>query len=206
MGGRGGSSGIGTNLSDQQLYDMGSKQLDGLKPEELDALMFYSMGNGRSMNDYLRGGSERKLYGPDYTDDVEEYTEVVADVLNKSSLPTGVTMYRGGQTSELRDLLRQNPGALDNPNSLVGKTYSNKGFLSTTSDRGYAEELSYALGPSDGVVFRINFKKGAKAMYIDPIHGKQWENEMLGAPGAKFKITKAYKDRDGLLHVHMTGG
>ena len=121
-------------------------------------------------------------------------------------MPREVNTVRGASINELNDLYRQVPEARSNPSKLVGKTYTNKGMLSTTTERDYAEEYATSMGPSNGVLLHTNFKKGAKAVYIDPLHGRENENEVLGAPNRGFKITRAYRDRSGLLHVHMTGG
>lgn len=183
MGGRGGNS----------------RMNGGLVPKEIEALQFYSDGNGRDMNLFLRtGDNSSDVYGSDYGEDIAEYTEVVASVLRRSSLPQSMTAYRGGDVSEVRGLMESG-----NPSSLVGKTYQNKGMLSTTTDREYAQRL--ARDSVDPIVFEVNFKRGAKAMDIEP-YARNGEHEVLGAPNRGFKITRAYRDRDGLLHVHMTGG
>lgn len=202
MGGRKGSSG----MSGSALYKIGEDQLAQMTQAQRDALMFYSNGNGMVMNDYLRGGTEYRSYGRDFAGEVRQNTATAVQALNQASLPREVNTMRGASIDELNDLYRQTPGARSDPSKLVGKTYTNKGMLSTTTERDYAEEYATSMGPSNGVLFHTNFKKGAKAVHIDPLHGKEWENEVLGAPNRRFKITRAYRDRSGLLHVHMTGG
>jgi hypothetical protein len=185
MGGRGGSS----NMSG------GNRPIT---PEEIEALQFYADGNGRDMNLYLRtGDNSSDVYGEDYGQDIADYSEIVDGLLQRSSLPNKMTVYRGGDESEVRGLMENG-----NPSSLVGKTYQNKGMLSTTTDKGYAESLANdSISP---VVFEIGLKKGAKAMNIEP-YARRGEQEVLGASGRKFKITSA-RTVNGVLHVRMTGG
>lgn len=201
MGGRGAGSSMNGGL-----YNMGRSQLANMTQAQRDALMFYSNGNGMLMNDYLRGGSEYRSYGKEFADDIRQNTATAVRALNWASLPKEVNTLRGASINELGDLFRQTPGARSDPSKLVGKTYTNKGMLSTTTERSYAEEYTTSMGARNGVMFHANFKKGAKAVYIDPLHGKRVENEVLGAPNRGFKITRAYHDKNGLLHVHMTGG
>lgn len=185
MGGRGGSS----NMSGGGT----------ITPEEIEALQFYSDGNGRDINTFLRTGDDSSdIYGSSYGENISENAEIVKDLLDRSSLPNGMTTYRGGDQSEIRGLMNNG-----NPDSLVGKTYRNSGLLSTTTDKKYALDL--ANDSVDPVMFEVNFKRGAKAMDIEP-YARNGEHEVLGAPSRGFKITRAYRDRDGLLHVHMTGG
>lgn len=184
MGGRGGSSGMAGGP---------------ITPEEVEALQFYSDGNGRDMNQFLRTGDDgSNMYGRDYGEEISENTEIVDGLLHRSNLPNSLNAYRGGDESEIRRLMKDG-----DPSSLVGKIYQNKGMLSTTTDENYARSL--ANDSTSPVMFNINFKRGAKAVDIEP-YVRNGEHEVLGAPNRGFKITRAYRDRDGLLHVHMVGG
>lgn len=199
MGGRSSGSGMG-----QSLDRMGQQQLNNLSQEQRDSILYYSNGNGGAMNEYLRG--EDISYLGRYQSDIKRNANTANNALNNASLPTEVETYRGAGIDSMEALFVQTPEARRNPSALIGRTFSDRGMLSTTTDKGYAQEYA-GFGGSSGVLFHIKANKGAKGIYIDPIHSDGgYENELLFGNKAKFKITNAYRDRGGMLHVHMSGG
>lgn len=86
-------------------------------------------------------------------------------------------------------------------NSLkVGGTFSDKGFLSTSSDRDVAEEFALEVkGNQKPVFFSIQSKHGKDISGGSDLPS---ESEVLFAPNSKFKI-KAVEEKDGVMYVQM---
>ena len=200
MGGRGNSSGMSGGTS---LETIGQRQLNNMTDKQRESFDFYDF-NGQVMNDYLRGGRDYTTYGSDFAKQVVDNTRELNNALNNASLPVDVEAYRGVDINEVRNVFGIPSGRRINPRSLIGRTYSNRGFLSSTTDMDYASNYAdpWGGGNPDGALLHINFKKGAKAVY----ESSGYEDQILGAHRSKFKVTNAYYDRGGMLHVHMTGG
>lgn len=155
--------------------------------EQAVAINAYTSSMYRDINGLLRGKK-------DFTDD-PEYKQQIQDIADKAaeglrSLPDykGET-YRGT--------------VLDNSliaKMKVGGTYSDKGFLSTSTDPKVADGFS---GFNDAgktqVLFTIEGKHGKD---ISSASNFQNEKEILFNPSSKFRIT-SMEEKDGYLQVGM---
>jgi len=120
----------------------------------------------------------------------------ITDALNKSSLPQNTMLYRGVKSdfiekvfnnSDLADLIGD---VYDNiptekdiervKDALLGKTYIDKGFVSTSRYRFKAFDNS-------PIMLEINAPKGIHALAVDKISGKK-ESEVLINKGYKYQI------------------
>lgn len=155
--------------------------------DQAKAINTYTGSMYRDINGLLRGS---KQFGD------PEYEQKVLDVVEKASeglrsLPDykGET-YRGTALSnEIVEKMQ------------VGGTYSDKGFLSTTSDKNIADTFS---GSNAGtgktqVFFTIDGKHGKDISSASKFGN---EKEILFNPSSKFRIT-SMENKDGILYVGM---
>ena len=152
-----------------------------LKPNEIQALNDYSGPNYRNINDSLRG-----LDTP--TPENAETIRIMREALGKSSLTDDMTLYRGTSTVELGDLMDLAP------EELIGKSYTQSGFMSTSSDAFEAQKFMRNMHVT------INAPAGSHGLNIAPISQLPWEAEYLFDVGQKLMITDA-KMVDGILHL-----
>ena len=103
------------------------------------------------------------------------------------------TVFRGTGYNALKGMGLSKAELLQNPKLLVGKTYTDKGFMSTATDYQTAKEYSQGK-----VLWKIKLPKGAKAV-------KQSELSQDGGPeitiqrNAELKITRALMSNGVLL-------
>lgn len=152
-----------------------------LKPNEIQALNDYSGSNYRNINDSLRG-----LDTP--TPENAETIRIMRETLGKSSLTDDMTLYRGSSTVELGDLMDLAP------EELIGKSYTQPGFMSTSSDAFEAQKFMKNMHVT------INAPAGSHGLNIAPISKLPWEAEYLFDIGQQLLITDA-KMVDGILHL-----
>jgi len=123
--------------------------------------------------------------------------------INKSELPQDLTLFRG---ASLRSL-GLSADSLKSADQLVGKTITDKSYVSTSLTSSTAGEFSH------GVLVKIDAHKGAKGIYMNDLDGKHGnEMEMLLPRGSKFRVVKTevvnLKGKDGvtptlLLHTEL---
>lgn len=192
-----------SSLTIQDLYKIGEQQLANITDEQREAIEYYSNGNGYAMNEYLRGQkSFDTSYSKTIKDEIIKNTKLATQALRDAKLPVDVQTERGSGIQAMTELFKQIPDAEDEPALLVGSTFSDKAFLSTTVEKGYGEEFATSEG-ENGVLFHIDLQKGSTAMFIDPVQGEITESEVLCAPDMEFIITNAYYDENELLHVFI---
>ena len=168
----------------------------------------------REINDYLRTGKVSKLSGPpgDQHYGGKPGTEakelaltvdsIQGSILNKAAVvPQDVVAYRGGD-SGMVNAITQGAGEAG-LNRLVGKTITDKGFVSSSLDRAVAEER-YEPG---GVVMRINIPKGMHAAYAShpKVDTMEWvEYEYMLPHGSNFRVDGVRKGTDGVTQMDVT--
>lgn len=164
MGGRSSSFGGGsdgykeiTGSQEQMVEHMieGSTAINGrLSSAEVDALTKYHYGNAVIMNNALRDGEKT---GGQFTQaDIKN----IDSAIEKGSLKENTVLYRGIPTNFV---------GVDfgNPESVVGKSFTDKGYSSFTTSKEVADTYSH------GVVLKLSAKKGTKTAFVDgAIHSK----------------------------------
>lgn len=145
-----------------------------------DALFAYSTEYGYlTINNKLRGGPERTYsedFRPDEVDDVvpliDGAMETFREDLNlfRRTEPRSFGMTHG-----------------DDPASMVGKTFRDDGYMSTTVNPDNS-----ALDGS--VDLTIRAPRGSKGVYIERVSEFPLEQEMLLARGTKYRVVSASKE------------
>lgn len=145
--------------------------LQSLTADEKKAIHDYTDGEYHEINRCLRG------QGP-CSEDIEKMIEIITKALNRSSMPVGVKVKRGGALDILGELTSI---ATNNPQSLRGKEFSTPGFMST----GLVESRT------DKVEMEIVIRKGTTGCaYVGSISANKKEEEVLCVSGKKLRITK----------------
>lgn len=155
-----------------------------LSPEQRRAVSLYTR------NDYYEN-INNSLRGQDtLTPECREITEYMRSALKCAALPWDMVLYRGTSTNELGDL-KDLP-----PEELVGKTYTQPGFMSTSKSEAIAETTFL-----HNMEVTIMAPKGAHALDITSIsnYGIN-ESEVLFDAGQEMLITSA-KRKEGILYI-----
>lgn len=127
---------------------------DSLSQSEVDALSKYHYGNAVVLNNALRDGEKD---GGGFT---QEDIKTLDSAIRHGSLKENTVLYRGVGSSFLGMDLK-------NPESVTGRTFTDKGYSSFSASKGVAEAYSH------GVVFRLKANKGTKTAFVDgAIHSK----------------------------------
>jgi len=123
------------------------------------AMMTYTSGHYTGINGALRNKTG------EYSDVIEKLDILI----NKTSLPYDTKVYRGAKISDV--------------DSLVGKTISDLGYVSTTVGLNQAAHFA-AKSYQNSVIFEFVLNRGSKALYTG-----NSEYEFVLPRGSKFKIT-----------------
>lgn len=152
-----------------------------LSNEQIEALIKYTGDDYANINNSLRGVETLTLEN-------QTTVEVLKSALDNSALPHDMTLYRGTSTEAL--------GALQDlsVDELVGKTFTEQGFMSTSTSNVVAE------GFSGNMQMTIEASKGAQALDISSISQYTTEAEVLFNTGQEMLITSA-EVKNGILHI-----
>lgn len=114
--------------------------------------------------------------------------EAIKSALDNSALLQDMTLYRGTSTEAL--------GALQDlsVDELVGKTFTEQGFMSTSTNSVVAE------GFSGNMQMTIEAAEGAQALNISSISQYVTEEEVLFNAGQEMLIISA-EVKNGILHI-----
>ena len=152
-----------------------------LSNEQIKALIKYTGDDYVNINNSLRGIET-------LTPENQATVEVMKSALDNSALPQDMTLYRGTSTETL--------GSLQNlsVDELVGKTFMEQGFMSTSTSNVVAEDFSV------NMQMTIEALKGAQALDISSISQYTTEAEVLFNAGQEMLITSA-ELKNGILHI-----
>ena len=141
------------------------------------------------MNDYLRKGDlgSTEEYVDDFVDLgslgldtpedwVNQKVAVLDSALNKNTLESDVIVFRGVSSKTFNKMEE-------------GQIFLDRGFPSTSLDRGRAEWFQ----PDEGGLMRINVKRGSPALYADSVTDLG-EKELILPRNSKFKIVAVRDD------------
>lgn len=154
--------------------------------DQAKAINTYTGSMYKDINALLRGS--KQFNDPEYTQKVQDVADKAAEGLRSLPDYKGET-YRGTALND--DIVAK---------MKVGGTYSDKGFLSTSSNPNIADNFkaSNSAGKTQ-VLFTIQGKHG-KDISSASQYGS--EKEILFNPSSKFKIT-SMEEKDGVLQVRM---
>lgn len=163
---------------------------DNLSGERLSAVQKYVAQHSALFNHQLRTGQS---IGKGQAT-AEEY-KALDDAIENSKIPEDVCLFRGASEKFF--------GGKD-PESFVGKTVVDKGYVSTTMGQNVADTYS------DGVICKISCKAGSRGAYVDEVgfgeksdFGIDFNNEILLPRNSSFTITDVKRKGNG-WEVEMT--
>ena len=152
-----------------------------LSKSQVDALTKYTGSEYSNINDSLRG---LDTASPENAKTIE----TIKTVLDNSSLPEDMTLYRGTITKALGNLQNLSP------EELIGKSFVEQGFMSTST----SSMVSHAF--SGNMHMTIEAAKGVRALDISSISNFTLESEVLFGAGQEMVITSAEMIK-GVLHI-----
>ena len=157
------------------------RNVSELSNEQIEALIKYTGDDYVNINNSLRG---LDTLSPENQTTVE----AMKSALDNSALPQDMTLYRGTSTEVL--------GSLQNlsVDELIGKTFTEQGFMSTSTSNVIAESFS------GNMKMTIEASKGAQALDISSISQYTTEAEVLFNAGQEMLITSA-EVSDGILNI-----
>lgn len=189
-----------------------------LTQSDKDAIEYYVSGDGMYINNFLRGRNgytEADMYSND--------KELVKDLDNATNRTLGneTTLYRSVDATavfgNMSDIQYENLVAnivygddskfIQNSirgltNNAIGKTITDKGFMSTSKDYNVASEWGGFSGSDKPIVLELKTKKSTKGVdvsYTDK-NASTPQKEVLLARNQKYKIL-GISARDGNIYV-----
>lgn len=176
-------------LSPEGVGEAGSKiikSVSDLNKSQIEAFVKYSGDDYVNINNSLRGLETLSA-------DNAEAVDIMKSTLSNASLPEDMTLYRGTSIEEL--------GSLKNlsPEDLVGKSYTQPSFLSTSTKSSVAKGTF----SSGNMQVEIEASQGAHGLDITSIsqYGSD-ESEVLFNAGQKLIITDA-QNIDDILYIKV---
>ena len=160
--------------STQELDTYFRKSQQSFTNAEAEGLRVYTSNDYTYINNYLRGFSDD--LGPISTSTISD----IDSALSKMELPADLTLYRGTSSAPFMNIVDKNYNGTLDWNSLVGKTFEDRAFVSTSV------ESKTAFG--GGVRWEINAPKGSKGGMVNTFSMFPNENELLLPRNSKFLI------------------
>lgn len=202
----------------------GNSKVGGARGKPNDATEYYVSGEGMWINQYLRGRGD---FG-ELSDDEKQFIEDL-DVATDGKITDDV-LYRSVDASAILG----NMGDVDNTDlfrylqygadawgkgayaksisdkvaavikSVEGKEITEKGYMSTTTDRGVAEQWGDFTGASNPVVLEIKTNKKTRGVnlsqYDRNVDADEAQHERLLARNQKYKVKRIYA-KNGHIYV-----
>lgn len=168
------SSPIGAAMDDHN-----QDWLPGLSENEAEAIEAYTRGEHESVNQALRG-SDGVLSSED--SDLAKSVELLDGALGDSKIPRDVKGYR----------MMSDPAIFESfeRGDLVGGTFLDDGFTSTTLSRGYLGNIAdYTNGRP--IQATIGVPAGTRGAFLGEASYEPSEREMLLKRGSIFEVTSA---------------
>ena len=180
------------SLEDAHAYhtqaNFSRQKWDALPAAQRSAIERYTGPYYSAMNAYLRDGK-----------DTPYIAGLVADAglgLAGWQVAEDTMVWRGTNANRTARLLGCNEAQLRNPaflSSMIGKTVTDPGFMSTAIHPSEAKKWA------GGVMYTIFARKGANAMYVDPVSSNRGERELLFNRDARFRVHAIRTNADGQL-------
>lgn len=169
-----------------------AKQLTNAEGEAAAA---YTEEIGFEMNKMARGQAiDEEHY--DY-DEVLDHALNFETALSKAKLPQDAAVFRGASFDTAVDSTGLSKKEIQaDPQKLVGKTITELGFMSTSTDAGLAEEYA------DGMVYHIKLPAGSQAVLQNSLNPYLDGPEITVNRNSKFRVLEA-ENKGGNTHVYM---
>lgn len=155
-----------TSIHSDDIHNSGTFKASALPPDPKVAVMQYTGNAYASLNGQLRQNQKLSAKNKKLMDDINK-TFALPEVKAKDNL----TVYRGITSTQLQHLP-------------IGGTFTNKGFVSTSSD---AYEASKFAG-SNGALMEIRVKKGQPALSVKDVSTFPDEKEVLLPAATQFTV------------------
>lgn len=215
---------------DIQLFGgRGASSSNNITQSQLDAIEYYVSGEGMWINQYLRGRGdfgELSQNEKDFLNDLEKITN--SDTIKEDTLYRTVdasAIFGDMTDSEFDDFRSEiiynsfskakgsySQGIAKNINNrinnAIGKTYNEKGFMSTTKSLNIAENNMYTFGSQKPVIMEIKNTRGTKGRDVMKNASQRLKNveksdpqkEVLLARNKKYKIDSV-SNKNGNIYV-----
>ena len=197
---------------------------------QASAIEYYASGDGMYINNMLRGRAgvnESDLTADDkqlikdmdaaLNNDLGEqtlYRSVDASAIfgNDVDIYDLMNEIRNKQFSNAKGEYSQNKAKELNKviNSTIGKTITDKSYVSTTRDSSIAENWQDFTGSANPVVMKISTSKGTKGAnisnatkYLSELERDNPQKETLLGRNQKYKINKIYS-KNGMVYVDVS--
>lgn len=188
--GEGGGSGSGEE-----------KLSNGLTSSQNSLMEQYSDQLAFKLNGSLREGTA--------TDEEKAQAEKIDAVIKEHGSKAPVVVYRGASDEFTQALLdkaeKRNPDSY--MDGLVGMTFTDKGFMSTSTDKDDAMDFATGVSERQAVLFTLR-SSGRYNYDMSKVEGNAFEaqHERLFGSGTKIKITEANWSRiDGISVLRLSG-
>ena len=158
--------------STQELDAYFRKSQQSFTNAEAEGVRVYTSNDYTYINNYLRGFSDD--LGPVSTSTISD----IDSALSKMELPADLTLYRGTDSAPFMNIVDKNFNGTLDWNSLVGKTFEDRAFVSTSVDTPFDNEVRWV----------INAPKGSKGGMVTAFSMFPNENELLLPRNSKFLI------------------
>lgn len=165
-----------------------------------EVIEYYVSGEGMEMNEYLRGRNYYREHKPDESllRDVRDLTEAIDSY---GGLAENQTLYRSVDVSAVLGSISEevlsnykygfaSDKEIEAIEGVIGKTITDKGFMSTTTDKEAAWFWGDFTGAAEPCVIELEAHKGDRAANLKAFDVEDDpQNEVLFAPNTHFVIT-----------------
>ncbi len=177
-----------STYSTDELIDYYDKVHNNLTPSEIEALRIYSSNDYTYINNYMRGF--REDLGPVSRETIDG----IYSALNKMEIPQDMTLYRGTDVSPFEEMLKEKVTGGYDWQSLVGKTYTDPAFLSTSIE----QSASFAATGGNNILWEITAPKGTPGGMLNQISLFPNEMEMLLNSNTTLLINEVMETSSGI--------
>lgn len=167
--------------------------------DEWEVLEDYVSGNGMDINNFLR--QRNGLSVGDMNDSEKSRLSLLDKAMSKSKLPKDQVLYRSVDASAVFDKtalqkIRQGEYSDNELQGFVGKTITDKGFMSTTKDKEIAFGWGDFTGSESPIVLQLDTPKGTHGIDLKrfDIEGDE-QKEILLDRNLSYKITSVSTEK-----------
>lgn len=147
-----------------------SKWLNGLTTDEESCIQDYCAADYDTVNSFLRKNNGFEYIDKDFADDMISNLD---SAIAKFELRENIKTYRG---SNLDSILKLYPDA-ENFSDLIGRTYHDSGYMSSSPLKSVAEKFATENG-QDGILLEIDISKGSGlGAYVNRLAGQFQDDE-----------------------------
>ena len=165
-----------------------------LSTPEKASVKNYASSSYETVNSGLRYGWEPNIRNiPDDPETLALFKQEVVyldRVMEASYLSEDLTLYRGAVSKDFTNI------SLDEAQNLIGQVIEDKGFVSTSLDRTYAD-IGFGGNKNQQVGFIIKAPKGTHGVDLNGLKVSKYkdEQEILLNRNMKFRVNKVYDDK-----------